>query len=299
MGWKILRGCLIFIVILLGFGFLLLLPREIKITQVSLSSFIADYPFSIELIKKNIHSFIDYIYANNGLGNIKTGMKVTEETTLLFTRSLTIILPCFITSILAGILVGAAQFQFQEKAVGKIFSFFNWLSSSIPDFFLYIAFQYLLIKLMKIGLPNFNLYGNDNWYSFLLPSIALTIFPMFHIAKFLYVSLQHESRQDYIKTSKAKGMTESQVLLHMLRNCTAALLHQTQIVMLYILTSLPIIEKLSNFHGAGDQLLESILQNEDNRALGLIIPFLFLMLLINTIAQIVKTRLVPVKVGKT
>ena len=298
MGWKILRGSLIMFIILLGVLFLLLLPREIKITQVGRLSFIAEYPFSMELIKKNILTFMDYMIANKGLGTIKTGMTVSQDTILLFTRSLSIILPCFFACMVTGIILGVAQFRFQAKAIGKIFAFFIWLCSSIPDFFLYIAFQYLLIKLIKVGLPDFNLYGNDNWYSFLFPTIAITIFPMVHMAKFLYVSLQHESKQNYIKTSLAKGMTDLQVLLHMLRNCASALLHQTQIIMLYILTSLPIIEKLSNFHGAGYQLLESILHNEDNRAMGLIIPFLCLMLVVITIAQLAKTKLLPVNGGR-
>jgi oligopeptide transport system permease protein len=295
MVWKIIKQLFIIFIILLGFALLLLLPREMKLTRIGPLSIIAEFPFTMDLYKHNIKSFIDFIYTEKGLGQIRTGMKVSENTIMLFLRSLTIILPCFMASFFFGIILGAVQFRSRDKTAGRIFSFISWLSSSVPDFFVYIAFQYLLIKLFSAGLIDFNLYGDENWYSFLLPTLALTVFPMAHIAKSLFVSLLHESKQDYIRTSIAKGMNERKVLIHMLRNCSGGLLHQTQIVMLYILTSLPIIEKLSNFRGAGYQLLENILHNEDNSALGLMIPFLILMLLVITAAQLVKPKLMPIR----
>lgn len=298
MVWKGVRQIVILSFILLGFTLLLLLPREMQITHVHGFVYTAKFPITLELYKENILSFYHYIRTEKGFGKIGTGIQVSTNSIELFIRSLHIILPCFIVSIAAGIIAGSIQFRFQHKFVGKILTFFNWIFSSIPDFFLYIAIQYLLIKLIYAGLPNFNLYGNDDWYSFLFPTISLAIFPMIHISKFISSSLQQESKKDYVRTSLAKGMAEMQVLLHMVRNCSASLLHQTQIVMLYILSSLPIIEKLSSYHGAGYQLLESIVKNEDNRALALMIPFLFLMLVVVTLAQIIKSKLMPVNRGE-
>jgi oligopeptide transport system permease protein len=298
MTWRVLRGLFIMAFLLLGFALLLLLPREMKVIQIGRLSFIAEFPFNMELYKNNIKSFLDYIHEQKGLGHIRTGMKVSESTIIYFRRSLSIILPCFIGSGMAGIVLGSAQFRYRDKKVGRVLYFLNWIFSSVPDFFLYIAIQYLFIKLIRAGLPDFNLYGNDSWYSFIFPAAALSIFPVVHIAKFLSVSLLHEYNQDYIRTSYSKGMGETKVLVHMLKNCSAGLINQTQIVMLYILTSLPIIESLSNFKGAGYVLLESILSNQDNQALGLMIPFLLLMTIVITVAQLLKSRLSPIKGGE-
>jgi oligopeptide transport system permease protein len=297
MVWTVVKGIITYLAILVGFALLLLLPREIKITHLNGFVFTAEYPFSLTLFKNNILSLINFIQAEKGFGRIKTGMKVSENTILLFTRSLKIILPCFIASFVCGVLAGALHFKFHEKALGKFVSFFNWMFSSIPDFFLYIAIQYILIKLTLAGLPNINLYGNDKWYSFIIPVIALMIFPTTHIAKYTAASLLYESKMDYVRTSIAKGMGETQILLQILRNSTAVLLHQTQIVMLYILSSLPIIEKLSNYHGAGYQLLESILTNQDPLSLALMIPFLFLMAAVITSARLIKKKILPMSGG--
>lgn len=299
MVWKITRSIMIYFLILLGFALLLLLPREIKINHLHGMVFEANYPFNMDLIEQNISSFIEHIRTSKGLGTIKTGMNVSEHTILVFNRSIQIILFCFAASIAGGVVIGSLLFRFKDKGVGKILNVLNWLFSSIPDFFLYIAFQYILIKLIVAGMPDFNLYGNENWYSFILPAVALMLFPSAFVAKYIASSLTYESKQDYVRTSIAKGMGEMQILLHMLRNSAAGLLHQTQLVMLYILTSLPIIEKLSNYRGAGYHLLESILTNQDAQALALMIPFLFLMTVVITLVKILKPKLVPVRGGDT
>jgi oligopeptide transport system permease protein len=79
----------------------------------------------------------------------------------------------------------------------------------------------------------------------------------------------------------------------MFKNSLNGLLNQTQVIMLYILTSLPIIEKLSSYRGAGYELLESILNNEDSRAIAYLIPFLVIMLLTIYLSETIKRGILP------
>lgn len=298
MIWHSTKSTFIVLLILIGFIFLLLLPRELEITHVHGLVYTANYPFSFELYKQRIHDFFHYLQSEKGLGETKTGVPVLEEAKRLLSRDLIIIIPCFIFSIIIGTFFGIVQFYFREKIFGKLLSMISWMCSSIPDFFLFIAIQYVLIKLMKSGFPHFHLYGNEHWYSFMIPLIALTLFPMIHISKYISLSLENENSQEYVRTSYAKGLSRLQVLLHMLQNCMNGLLNQSQVVMVYILTSLPIIEKLSSYRGAGYQLLQSILENEDNTALAYMIPFLFIMLFTILTAQIFKHLLLPPNGGE-
>lgn len=293
MIWHLTKGLLNIFLILIAFIFLLLLPREIRVTHVFGWVFTAEYPFNWEVYKENIIHFVQYIQAEKGFGKTNTGIPVVQELWTLLGRSLLIIVPCFILSMVIGTFFGTLQFYYREKVFGKIISGFSWIMASIPDFFLFIALQYLLIKLMRIGLPHFSLYGHEQWYSFIIPVIAIMLFPTVHIAKFISTSLENEVGQEYVRTSYAKGLISMQVLFHMLKNCLSGLMHQTQVVMIYILTSLPIIEKLSSYRGAGYQLLESILNNEDSRALAFIIPFLIIMFVTIIIVETAKRRILP------
>lgn len=291
--WKLTRGLFIILMILLGFISLLLLPREIEITHVHFNVFTADYPFRMELYKREFKEFFQYVKTEKGFGNTNTGVPIVKEVQNLLGRSLKIIIPSFVISMVVGTILGTLQFYYREKVFGKLSSIVSWIFSSVPDFFLYIALQYLLIKLMNAGMSRFSLYGHDHWYSFIIPLIAITLFPLIHIAKFISMSLANEMSQEYVRTSYAKGLVNIQVLLGMLKNCLSGLINQSQVVMVYILTSLPIIEKLSSYRGAGYQLLQSILNNEDIRALAYMIPFLLIMFAILLLVESVKHWLLP------
>lgn len=298
MVWDLFKSLLIFFTIVIGFTLLLLLPREMAVTHHGGLVFTADFPFTLELWKEHIQAFIQHFQTEKGFGVNRTGVPILEDVQNLVKRDLTIIIPAFLLSIIFGVLLGIVQFYFRNRVFGKIQGSLSWILTSIPDFFLYIAIQYLLIKLIHAGLPQFSLFGNDHWYSFILPMLAVMIFPLNHMMKFTSSSLENEVGQDYLRTARAKGLKRSKILKHMLWNCFYTLFNQTQFVMLYILTSLPIIEKLSSFQGAGYHLLGSITNNEDPRALALAIPYLFLMFATIVISKTLKHWLVPQKSGE-
>lgn len=297
MGWELLKSLLVFSLITVGFILILLLPREMVVTPHGGFVFTADFPFTLDLFKERIQAFVEHFQAENGFGENRQGVPIVDDVQKLLVRSLYIIIPSFFLSVLFGTVLGIVHFYFREKRLGKIQSFISWVFSSIPDFFLYIGIQYLLIKLIKAGLPQFNLYGHDQWYSFILPLVAVTIFPLIHMTKFTATTLENEVGQDYLRTARAKGLTRTTVLKHMFWNCWSSLINQTQFIMLYILTSLPIIEKLSSYQGAGYHLLSSIFGNEDPRALALMLPFLLLMFMTVIVSKVAKYWLVPQKSG--
>jgi oligopeptide transport system permease protein len=298
MGWDIIKSFLVFLAIVIGFILILLLPREMSVTHHGGFVFTADFPFSIEIYKERIKDFIVFIREEKGFGNNHTGMPISEEVQKLLGRSLQIIIPAFILSIIVGTFLGIIQFYFRDSLLGKIQAFFSWFFSSIPDFFLFIAIQYLLIKLFHLGVPRISLYGNDHWYNFIVPLVAVTLFPLIHMVKFTAATLENEVGQDYVRTAKSKGLQNIRILIHKLWNCWYSLLNQTQFVMLYILSSLPIIEKLSSYKGAGVELLNSIMGNQDMRALAIMIPFLLLMFTTILFSKIVKHRLLPQNSGE-
>lgn len=293
MLWNILKSSFILLFILLVFILLLLLPREMQIKHISGMVFEASFPFSLELYREKILDFMHHFQTNKGFGNVITGMPIIEEVKSLLPRDLLIIIPCFFMSMILGTVFGTLQFYYREKIIGKTLSIFSWLLSSIPDFFLFITIQYLMIKLMRAGLPHFSLYGQEHWYNFIIPTMAITLFPLIHMAKYVSMSLENEASQEYVRTSYSKGLLNIHVILHMLKNSLQGIMNQTQIVMIYILTSLPIIEKLSSYRGASYQLLESIQKNEDVRALAYMIPFLLIMFLTIVIMESLKRWVLP------
>ena len=293
MMWKIARNTIIFLTVIILFILILLLPKEREIEALGGIRFVADYPFTFELYKENISTFINYFQEEKGFGTTTAGMPLTEFMQRFLIRSLKIIAPAFVLAMMFGTALGVLLFYFKNKKRGRIFSFFTWVFASIPDFFLFITLQYILILLMQNGFPKFNLFNDDDWYSFIIPCLSLTLFPLFHMVKVTAVAMENEMGEEYIRTAESKGMTRRRVIGHIFWNAWSTIVNQSQMVMLYILSSLSIIEKLSNYNGAGYQLLESILKNDSVLALLFFLPFLILMYLVVMLAQFARDRFLP------
>lgn len=297
MAWKMARSTVIFILVVILFIFILLLPKELEINWHGGQKFDADYPFTFELYKENINEFITHFQTEKGFGTTTAGTPLTEHIERYLKRSLKIVLPAFLLSMVLGTLIGMLLFYVRNKKSGRIFSFFSWTIASIPDFFLYISVQYILIKAMHNGFLKFNLFNSDDWYSFIIPCISVTLFPLFHMVKVTALAMENEVGEDYVRTAQSKGLTKKRVISHMFWNAWASIVNQSHMIMLYILSSLPIIEKLSNYHGAGYQFLESILNHDNVLALLFFLPFLLLMYAVVLIAQFARERLLPKDVG--
>src|SRR5699024_10476220 len=115
-----------------------------------------------------------------------------------------------------------------------MFSFVSLVITSIPDFFLFIAIQYLIIIAMKSGFPPFEMYSSDAWYSFLLPCLSLTLFPLFHMVKITVVAMESEVGEEYVRTAVSKGMTENRVLINMILNGWLVMVYLSLNSMFYI-----------------------------------------------------------------
>lgn len=293
MVWKVTRNTVIFFLVMVVFILILLLPKEMEIHSLGGLKFEADYPFTMALYKENINEFLTYFKEEKGFGTTPGGVPFTEELVRFLLRSLKIVIPAFLLSTTIGTALGIWLFYIRNKRRGRIFSFLSWMLASIPDFFLFITVQYIFILAMNHGFPSFNLYNNEDWYSFIISCVSLTIYPLFHMVKMTAVSMENEVGEEYVRTAFAKGMNRRQVLAHIFWNAWATIVNQSHMVMLYILSSLPIIEKLSNYNGAGYQLLESIFAYESVRAVLFFIPFMLLMYLVVMVSQFARGRVMP------
>lgn len=299
MAYRLLRDTIIFVAVVVLFMLILLLPREIEIKNHGGLKFTAGYPFTFQLYKENVNEFIDYVKENKGFGRTTAGTPLTKHVQRYILRSLKIVLPAFLIAMTVGTTIGVLLFTIRNKKRGRILTFLAEMFASIPDFFLFIAIQYLFILAIHRGFPRFDLYNSDHWYSFIIPCISLTLFPLFHMIRLTVTTMNNEAGEDYVQTAQSKGMSKWRVIRHVFANSWVTVVNQAQMVMLYILSSLPIIEKLANYHGAGYQLLESILTNENILALLFFLPLLLLMYVVVVIAQLARGRLLAKDVGET
>ncbi|MDZ5473093.1 ABC transporter permease subunit [Bacillus sp. 31A1R] len=247
---------------------------------------------------------IDYyreLFTTKSLGVSQRLGPIDKVVPEMFAKSLKIIIPAYFISVILGIILGLVHFLVRERKIqSKIHKAGHLLFGAIPDFFLLIAVQYGLILLLNAQIiQELDLFGDETLMNVLFPTIIISISPIFFISNITYHSLLIEKDKDYVRTALSKGTGHLAITLkHMLWNAWPTILSYTQTLMLIIISSLPIIERLCFYKGAGSELIISIKADDTYVVLGLLLPFLLLVLISIWITDFVKLIIVPSSLDK-
>jgi oligopeptide transport system permease protein len=139
------------------------------------------------------------------------------------------------------------------------------LGVSIPSFVLGPILQRWLG--LKLGLFPIALWGS--WMHSVLPSLALSVFVVSTVARFIRTEMLEVMGQDYITLAKAKGISGLAVIIkHVLRNSLIPLVTVMAPLTVYIITGSLVIEQIFAVPGIGDQFVDSIVVNDYSMILG-------------------------------
>src|ERR671913_317026 len=150
------------------------------------------------------------------------------------------------------------------------------LGVSVPSFVLGPILQYWLG--LKLGW--FPIAFFESWIYSVLPSLALSVFVVSTVARFMRTEILEVMGQDYITLAKAKGLSGLAVILkHVLRNAMIPLVTVMAPLTIYIITGSLVVEQIFAVPGIGEQFVESVLVNDYAMILGTTIFFSVLFIL--------------------
>ena len=139
------------------------------------------------------------------------------------------------------------------------------LGVSVPSFVLGPILQYWLG--LKLGL--FPIAFFESWMHSVLPSLALSVFVVSTVARFIRTEMLEVMGQDYITLARAKGLTGLAVILrHVLRNALIPLVTVMAPLTIYLITGSLVIEQIFAVPGIGEQFVSSIQVNDYSMILG-------------------------------
>ena len=116
-----------------------------------------------------------------------------------------------VVSILIAIPLGVVAAVKQNTLFDNLSMVLSLVGISMPAFWL--ALMLMLVFSLRLGW--FPVQGNsDGWRSFVLPSIAIGFMNMAAIARTTRSSMLETIRQDYIRTTRSKGISEGEVIMH-------------------------------------------------------------------------------------
>lgn len=289
-----IKNSLLYIVIVTALLLVTLFPRDPVLSVGGGNALRVDmeYQFSWQDYKNNIVQYLQHVWDEKSLGNTSIArVTVEDELKRYIPNSLKLIIPAFFLSLLLGIGKGIFDYRNKSKKMNVFGNGVTWLLKSVPDFFMVICIQWMVIFMV----PSLRLFSQTNWYGFIVPSILISIYPMMYMARITSVALSNEEGQYYIQVAKSKGFPISKVVnKHMFRNCLNSISAHMTTHMVHLLSSLIIVEYLIGYKGMAYRLITALgfsisvtMRSFRNYEPGVIIGIGLCFLLLVSMAQLI------------
>jgi len=158
-------------------------------------------------------------------------------------------------SVIFGVPVGVISATRPNTVIDYISTFFALLGQSVPSFFLGI----LLMLVFGVWLRLLPISGRGDWRNLLLPAFTLAAFSLARNMRLTRSSLLEVIQQDYVRTARAKGLSERKVIyLHGLRNALLPLVTMVGLQLGFLLAGSVIVESIFAWPGVGRLIIDAI-----------------------------------------
>ena len=194
---------------------------------------------------------------------------VLDEILERFNATLILSGTAFILCSVVGVLIGTISAFKQYTITDKIITFTVLTGISLPSFFLGMM-MILLFAVNLQWLPvsgMYAIYGGGDFldliHHLIMPAIALALVATGGVARITRNSVLEILRQDYIRTARAKGVREGNVLFkHVLRIAIVTILPILGLQAGFVLSGSVFIEIVFQWPGVGRMLVDAILKRD-------------------------------------
>ena len=194
---------------------------------------------------------------------------VIDEILERFNATLILSGTAFVLCSLFGIIIGTISAAKQYTFTDKIITLFVLIGISVPSFFLGMM-MILLFAVNLQWLPvsgMYAIYGGGDFldliHHLIMPAIALALVATGVVARITRNSVLEILRQDYIRTARAKGVREGNVLFkHVLRIAIVTILPILGLQAGFVLSGSVFIEIVFQWPGVGRMLVDAILKRD-------------------------------------
>ena len=129
--------------------------------------------------------------------------------------------------------------------------------------------------------------GLNDAVSYIMPVTALAIYPTAYITRLMRSSLLDVMGQDYIRTAKAKGLSNFMILFkHALRNAVLPVIAYVGPMLASLMTGSFVVEKIFTIPGLGREFVSSIINRDYTMIMGTTIILATLVIAANVIVDI-------------
>lgn len=214
--------------------------------------------------------------------SLKTGRPIRNELWSKFFVSARLGLMAAAIAIVCGIVLGSIAALKRNHFVDRIIVFLTTLATAMPSFVL--ATLLMLVFCLKLKLIPVWSANNPNY---ILPVIALCLYPMAYITRLTKTSMLDALNQDYVRTARAKGLPTLKVIFkHSLKNALIPVVTYVGPMIAYILTGSMVVENIFTIGGLGTAFVTSIVNRDYPMIMACTIFLAVIMVLANLLTDI-------------
>ncbi len=163
---------------------------------------------------------------------------------------------------------------------------------SLPQFWLGLLLMYFFAVKIRLFPPQG--YGDGAWNHLIMPAFTLGVGYMALLARTTRAAVVEVLNQDYIRTARAKGLSELRVnRKHVFRNTMILVLTTAGLQFGALIGQTVIVEKLFSWPGIGSLLVDSIFQRDIPVTQGCILVIIIVFLVVNLFVDLVYAFIDP------
>lgn len=235
----------------------------------------------------------------------KQGKKVTDVIGETIPNTFVLAVSAIIIAIILGIIFGIISALYRDTWIDKTIQILSTFGMSVPSFFSAILFAWLfgfvLHKYTNLEMTG-SLYELDDfgekitikWKNLILPAIVLGIRPLAVVIQLMRNSLLDVMSQDYIRTARAKGLSEFKVIKnHAVKNALNPVVTAISGWFASMLAGAVFVEYIFGWNGLGKEIVNALNTLDLPVIMGSVLVIAIVFITINILVDLVYARLDP------
>ncbi|SHH66852.1 glutathione transport system permease protein [Pollutimonas bauzanensis] len=243
----------------------------------------------LPLPKQFLRYFDNLLHGDLG-HSLRTKRPVSQEIGDRLMPTLLLTLTSMVWSVVFGLVIGVVSGVWRNRLPDRVGMTVAVSGISFPAF----ALGMVLMQIFSVQLGWLPTVGAGTWKHYILPSITLGAGVAAVMARFTRAAFIEVMQEDYVRTARAKGLSERIVVLkHTFRNALIPVVTMMGLQFGFLLGGSIVVETVFAWPGVGMLLVDSVIMRDYPVIQGLILLFSLEFILINLIVDVLYGMINP------
>lgn len=239
-----------------------------NISPSVLATLEANYGFDKPIDQQFVIYLQSLLQGNLGVSYTRTGVTVNDLIAQGFPVTLKLGLISFAIALVIGTVIGIWMSTTKSSAVKGWLITGSTLFISIPGFVLAIV----LLMVFGQGLKVLPVLFDGSFLSYIMPVLALAVYPIAQISRLVHASYTEAMNQDYVVMARAKGLGKRRIqFLYILKNAMLPLITVCGPMIAFQITGSFVVESIFTIPGIGEEFVNSVNSRDYTVIMGLTI----------------------------